>query len=71
MTSVEKRHDEQHSSKKRPATRFVDSDEFCRLLVGFKRLVRADDPHYEVRGLLDLDSDTLYMIENNKLSIDS
>ena len=48
--------------------RFVDSDEFCSLLLGFRRLVRADEAALEVRGLLDPDTGTRFLIEQEKLT---
>ena len=47
--------------------RFVDKNEYCNLLTGFKRLVRVDDTHRGLKGLFDLDTKTLYMIEQKKL----
>lgn len=46
--------------------RFVDWSEFSNLLTGYKRLVRADDNARGLRGLFDLDSKVLYMIEQEK-----
>ena len=53
--------------REREECRFVDSEEFCRLLLGFKRLIRADEAAVEVRGLLDLDTGTRFLIEQEKL----
>ena len=53
---------------KREGCQFVDSEEFCRLLLGFKRLIRADESSVEVRGLLDLDTGTRFLIEQEKLT---
>ena len=48
--------------------RFVDSDEFCELLLGFKRMVRADESASELRGLLDPETGTRFLIEEEKLT---
>ena len=51
-----------------PDCRFVDSQEFCELLVGFKRLVRSDEKELQLRGLLDLDTGVRYLIDQNHLN---
>jgi hypothetical protein len=48
--------------------RFVESEEFCRLLVGKNRLIRADDSSLDLRGLLDLETGVRYLIETRKLT---
>ena len=48
--------------------KFVDSDEFCELLLGFRRLVRADETSVDLLGLLDLDTGTRFFIEQEKLA---
>lgn len=49
--------------------RFVDRDEFCQLLLGYRRMVRADDSASGVRGLRDLKTGILYVIEREKLAV--
>ena len=49
-------------------SRFVDCDEFCRLLLGFKKLERADKPARGLRGLYDAEADTLYLIQQDRLA---
>lgn len=49
-------------------SRLVDRDEFCQLLLGFRRMVRADDPSSGLRGLRDLQTGVTYLIEREKLS---
>ena len=46
---------------------FVERDEFCRLMIGSRRLVRADESAVELRGLLDLETGTHFLIEQYKL----
>jgi hypothetical protein len=48
--------------------RFVESEEFCRLLVGKGHLVRADEASRDLRGLLDLETGVRYLIETRKLT---
>ena len=47
--------------------RFVNKEEYFRLLVGFRRLVRADDAEKNLRGLLDEETGTRYMIHEEEL----
>jgi hypothetical protein len=47
--------------------RFVDRDEFCRLMLGFASLVRVDDAAADLRGLRDTATGVVYLIERKKL----
>ena len=47
--------------------KFVERQEFCNLLVGYRNLVRCDDEAADVQGLLDVDSGTRFLIEREKL----
>lgn len=47
--------------------RFVGRDEFCRLLVSSKKLVRADQQRDGIRGLRDVQSNRRFLIEENEL----
>jgi hypothetical protein len=49
-----------------PAT-FVRRDEFCRLLLSWNKLVRADEPEVNVCGLLDLTTGTRFLIDREEL----
>lgn len=49
--------------------RYVGRDEFCSLLLGFKRLERADDSRSGVRGLRDMTTGVVYVIEREKLQL--
>lgn len=60
--------EEHYRANERSDCRFVESEEFCRLLVGKGRLVRADDSSLDVRGLLDLETGVRYLIETRKLT---
>lgn len=47
--------------------RLVESVEFCKLILSRKRLQRIDQPATGLRGLLDLETGTRFMIEEQKL----
>jgi hypothetical protein len=47
--------------------RLVECDEYCRLLIGTKRLRRCDDTAQGVRGLLDLDTGVRFVIAEERL----
>jgi hypothetical protein len=47
--------------------RFVEQDEFCDLLVGFKKLIRSDEAAVSIRGLLDPQTHARFLIEEEKL----
>jgi hypothetical protein len=47
--------------------RFVDRREFCELLVSNRKLLRVDDIHAEVHGLLEPATGERYLIESEKL----
>jgi len=46
---------------------FVQREEFCRLLLSTRRMVRSDEPDLRVRGLLDTETGTRFLIEQEKL----
>lgn len=46
---------------------FVERDEFCRLLLSTRRLVRSDEPRLRFRGLMDLDTGERFLIEQETL----
>jgi hypothetical protein len=49
----------------RPFTRseFVQRDEFCELLLSSRRMIRADEPDVNLRGLVDLETGTRFLIK--------
>ncbi|MCA9102177.1 MAG: hypothetical protein R3C10_25145 [Pirellulales bacterium] len=51
------------SLRKRSDCRFVERDEFCELLTGFRRLVRADESPADVVGLQEIDTGRRFLIE--------
>jgi hypothetical protein len=53
--------------RERSELTFVHREEFCKLLVSFRRVVRADEPAASLRGLLDLDTGKRYLIEQENL----
>lgn len=46
---------------------FVQREEFCRLLLSTRRLIRSDEPRLKMRGLMDLETGDRYLIEQEKL----
>jgi hypothetical protein len=46
---------------------FVERDEFCRLMLSTRRLVRSDEPRLQYRGLMDLDTGARFLIEHEEL----
>ena len=61
-------HEQRRLLRERAGCRFVESEEFCKLLLGFKKLIRADETALEVRGLLDLETGARIFIEQEKLT---
>jgi hypothetical protein len=58
---------ERIAMRQRPGLTFVDRDEFCRLLLSFRKLIRDDEPSVRARGLLDVRSGERYLIEQERL----
>lgn len=46
---------------------FVHREEFCRLLLSFKKLIRSDEPADRIRGLMDVESGERYLIDQEEL----
>jgi hypothetical protein len=55
------------STRESSNTTFVQRDEFCSLLLSTRRMVRSDEPGRGVRGLLDMETGTRFLIEQEKL----
>jgi hypothetical protein len=53
--------------RERPDLKFVHRDEFCKLLLSNKKLIRSDEPAVCLRGLLDVESGERYLIEQEEL----
>lgn len=53
--------------RRQPGLTFVHRDEFCELLLSYKKLIRLDEPAVGVRGLLDVESGERFLIEQEKL----
>jgi hypothetical protein len=47
--------------------RFVDRDEFVRLLVSSKNLTRVDEDTSGLRGLFDVDANCTFLIDEDEL----
>ncbi|TWU22576.1 hypothetical protein Pla144_40360 [Bythopirellula polymerisocia] len=54
------------SSERRDYT-YVQPDEYCRLLLSWRKMVRVDAGDSEVCGLMDLQSGKRYAIERQRL----
>ena len=46
---------------------FVSRDEFCKLMLSYRKLVRSDEPASRLRGLMDVESGERYLIEQEQL----
>ena len=46
---------------------FVQREEFCRLLLCTRRMVRSDEPDVRIRGLKDMETGTRFLIEQENL----
>lgn len=61
-------HDEQRRGLRQfTRSKYVQRDEFCKLLLSCRKMVRADEPEVDVRGILDLETGTRFLIERRKL----
>jgi len=67
MTLTESIHERRRALREGSDDRFVQRDEFCRLLLSTKRMVRSDEPRVQIRGLLDMETGTRFLIEQEKL----
>ena len=47
--------------------KFVHREEFCRLLLSFKKLIRSDEPAVRIRGLTDVESGERFLIDQEEL----
>jgi hypothetical protein len=59
--------EQRRAFREQPGLTFVHRDEFCQLLLSFKKLVRSDEPSVRFRGLLDIESGERYLIEQEEL----
>jgi hypothetical protein len=53
--------------RERAENSFVQREEFCRLLLSCRKMVRADEPAVSVRGLLDVTTGIRFLIEQENL----
>lgn len=67
MVQTKPIHEQRRLLRERAGCRFVESEEFCNLLLGFKKLIRADEMDIKIRGLLDVETGTRFLIEQEKL----
>lgn len=67
MMLIETNERRRRSMHDRTNSTFVQREEFCRLLLSTRRLVRSDEPDINVRGLLDTETGDRFLIEQEKL----
>jgi hypothetical protein len=67
MTASETISDRRRALREHPEFKLVQRDEFCQLLLSFRRLIRSDEPALRMRGLLDVESGERYLIEQEEL----
>jgi hypothetical protein len=60
-------HERRCALRKRSEFTFVQRDEFCKLLLSTKRMIRSDEPAVQLRGLLDMETGARFLIEQEKL----
>lgn len=48
-------------------SQFVGSDEFYKLLLSNRKMVRCDEPSGRVRGIVDLETKTRFLIRSDDL----
>lgn len=67
MTFGETLSERRRALRTRPGLTFVHRDEYFELLLGFKKMIRSDEPGVSVRGLLDVESGERFLIEQEEL----
>jgi len=67
MMLTETLDERRRAMRERSEFTFVQRDEFCRLLLSTRRMVRSDEPDVNVRGLMDTESGARFLIEQEKL----
>lgn len=63
-----KRNERRRPVQKAPGCYYVDPQRFCQLAVSNRQLIRADDPHAGLRGLIDQETGTKYVVESQRLA---
>jgi hypothetical protein len=67
MAWNESRRQRQRALQRGREVTFVHREEFCRLLLSFKKLIRSDEPAVRIRGLTDVESGERYLIDQEEL----
>ncbi len=67
MMLTEKTDGRRRAVRDRADFTYVQREEFCRLLLSTRRMVRSDEPDRNVRGLLDTETGKRFLIEQEKL----
>ena len=60
-------HEQRRAGKGRSRGRFVERDEFCKLLLSFRKVIRCDE--FTTRGLLDMATGERLLIKQEKLFV--
>ncbi len=67
MMLIETVHERRRAMRDCSEFTFVQREEFCNLLLSARRMVRSDEPDVRMRGLLDMETGTRFLIEQEKL----
>jgi hypothetical protein len=69
ITRDEILHKQRRALHEGPGVIFVYREEFCQLLLSFRKLIRANEPAVRLRGLLDVKSGNRYLIAQEELFV--
>ncbi len=67
MTSQLPYYDQHLNQSERRDLTFVQPEEYCRLLLSWRKMTRVDEANSDFCGLLDLQSGKRYLIERQRL----
>lgn len=67
MTTIGLHQEGRHEVSERSSGTFIPREEFCKLLLSNRKMLRFDERGGKVRGLLDVQSGALYLIEREEL----
>ena len=60
-------HEHRYALRESLGGTYVERDEFCRLLLSVRSMVRSDEPAVDLRGLLDLETGKRFLIKQETL----
>ena len=67
MSQTEMLPEQRRALRQFTRSEFVQRDEFYRLLLSCRKMVRSDEPAVDLLGLFDLETGTRFLIERRKL----